>query len=88
MNYKQQHDKLSNFILSWVDAVYDTDEKKSRFYTYLGLMIQSRLMSDLVNVDDEYAGYQVAGTQPLMDRMNGYDIDEVYNEWLKQEVIA
>jgi hypothetical protein len=88
MNYKEKHKKLNDFILSWVNAVYDTDEKKSKFYTYLGIMIQSRLMSNVVNLDDDYVPYQIVGVAPLVDMINDYDIDVVYNEWMKEQEVS
>jgi hypothetical protein len=82
--YEEMHEKLNMFIKTWVDAVYDTDEKKRKFYVYMGEVIQSRLMHDLVYLDDDYSGYQVAGTAPLMNMIRFYDIDEVYNNWIKE----
>lgn len=84
MKLDARHEKLSNFIHTWIDSIYDTDEKRKRFYTYLGLMIQSRLMHDLVNLkDSEYPAYAIVGDTPLIDIINEYNIDDVYNQWLK-----
>ena len=81
---RTQHQKLCDFIELWVNASCNTDEKKDRFYVYLGSVIQSKLVHDLVNLkSNEYSGYKVVGDAPLLDIINDYDLDEVYNQWMK-----
>ena len=84
MKLSEKRQKLFDFIKIWEDAVYD-DEEASRFYSYLGVIIQSKLVNDLVNLKDNCPeGYEVAGDIPLMQYVRDYDLDEVYNNYFKK----
>lgn len=85
MKVSEKKEKLFDFISTWQEAVYD-DEEASRFYSYLGVMIQSKLMHDFVHLKENCpVGYEVAGDIPLMEYMRDYDLDGVYNTYLKQQ---
>ena len=84
MKLSEKRQKLFDFIKIWEDAVYD-DEEASRFDSYLGVIIQSKLVNDLVNLKDNCPeGYEVAGDIPLMQYLRDYDLDEVYNNYFKK----
>jgi len=73
----EAQEKLFNFISSWQQACYSEKDEARRFYTYLGQIIQSKLMSDLVHLPENCPeGYEVAGDFPLMEYMRDYDLDE------------
>ncbi len=87
MKLSTQRQKLFDFITTWQDAVYKDEKEASRFYTYLGVLIQSKVLSDFVHLKDNCPeGYEVAGDFPLMDYIRKYDLDEVYNNYFKQQV--
>jgi hypothetical protein len=42
-------------------------------------------MNDLVKLNPvDYPAYEIVGDIPLYDHMNHYDIDEIYNDYLKK----
>jgi len=82
-NFEEMHEKLSNFIKLFADT-FENDRQKQRFYTYLGVVIQSKLMSDLVHVYEDYPAYEIVGDFPLLDMINKYDLDKIYNQFLKR----
>jgi hypothetical protein len=85
MKIETKRQRLFDFITTWESAVFTEKEHKDRFYTYLGLIIQSRLMSDFVHLNSEdYPAYGILGDIPLYEHMNDYDIDEIYNKCLKK----
>ncbi len=85
MKIEQKRKKLFDFIISWENSVYTEEKEKERFYTYLGLVLQSRLLNDLVKLNpDDYPAYGIVGDNPLYEHMNHYDIDEIYNNYLKK----
>ena len=87
MKLSEKRQKLFDFITTWQDAVYNDEEEASRFYTYLGDIIQSKLVRDFVHLKDNCPeGYEVAGDIPLMEYIRDYDLDGVYNDYFKQHV--
>lgn len=87
MKLSDQREKLFDFIAFWEDAVYNDEEEASRFYTYIGVVMQSRLMHDFVYLKDKCPeGFEHAGDIPLMEYMNDYDLDGLYNNYFKQNV--
>ena len=89
MGTAEAQEKLFNFISSWQQACYSEKDEARRFYTYLGQIIQAKLMSDLVHLPENCPeGYEVAGDFPLMEYMRDYDLDEVYNNYFKQHTVS
>lgn len=89
MGTAEAQEKIFNFISSWQQSCYKEEDEARRFYTFLGQVIQSKLMHDFVYLPEECPqGYEVAGTIPLMEYIRDYDLDEVYNNYFKQNTVS
>ena len=84
MNTQQ---KLFNFIASWASVQCADEEEERRFYIYLGEVVQSKIMYDFVHLEENCPkGYDIAGDMPLLDYIEKYDLDDVYNKFFKKHV--
>jgi len=87
MNTETQ-EKLFNNIASWADSMCEDEEAKQRFYIYLGAIVQSQLMGDFVYLKENCPkGYDLAGDMPLLDYIQRYDLNEVYDNFIKKRTI-
>ena len=85
MKNAEKQEKLFNFIASWASVMCKEEEEESRFYTYLGELVQSKIMGDFVHLKENCPeGYDIAGDMPLLDYIRDYDLDEVYNKFFKK----
>ena len=88
MKNAEEREKIFNFITSWASVMCEDEEKETRFYIYLGEVVRSKLMGDLVHLKENCPeGYDVAGDMPLLDYIKNYNLDEVYNNFFKKQTI-
>lgn len=85
MNTQQ---KLFNFIASWASVMFDDEEQERRFYIYLGEVVQSKIMDDFVHLEENCPkGYDLTGDMPLLDYIQKYNLNEVYDNFIKERTI-
>ena len=88
MKNVETQEKLFGFIASWASVMCKNKEEEERFYIYLGEIVQSQIMGDLVHLKENCpAGYDVAGDMPLLDYFRNYNLDEVYNNFFKKQTM-
>ena len=88
MENVETQEKLFNFIASWADIMFDDEEERHRFYVYLGEVVQSKLMHDFVYLKESCPkGYDLVGDIALLDYIKKYDLNEVFDNFIKKRTI-